>query len=673
MTTLASTTPRRRPRALSLVLLAVLTLGATVMALVVNQVVDDQEHRLLDQQAQAAGALTTSVFGGSLATYPLLGDLAVTPGAEQFFTSVAQPLVASGATVGVARREPAGLTIVRVEGKPLAGSTLDARMTALVQRATAVNGLVSDVMPIDAQNRRLMFAARSLSRADVVTFSDFRLSDALLRAASSGPFGELDGAIYVGTRADPDHILMATRKMPLSSGPIARVPLTVGADKWLIVVKAKHALVGDFAARLPWLVFAGGMIAALLATALVELVSRRRAYAMRLVDERTHDLALATQAAEEANRSKSEFLSRMSHELRTPLNAVLGFAQLLESDDLTPEQHESIRQIIGGGRHLLDLINEVLDITRIETGTFQLSPEAVMVDDVVDDVLELTRPLAAAGNIELSRRAEGCEVHVLADRQRLKQILLNLVANAVKYNHPGGRVSVSCRRDEASSTLRINVRDTGPGIRPEHLALLFTPFERLGAERTDVEGTGVGLALSRRLAEAMGGRVDVDTTFGDGSTFWVELPLAESPLARLDASDDVAAPVDVADGAERRTVLYIEDNLSNLRLVEQIFARRADIELLTARKGQLGLEVARDRRPALVLLDLHLPDLGGDEVLRELRSDSRTSAIPVVMISADATPAQGRRMVANGAHAYLTKPLDVTELRRVVDDVFEMA
>jgi signal transduction histidine kinase/CheY-like chemotaxis protein len=659
---------------LSILLFVFLALGSALLATVTRHVVDDQERRLLDQQAQGAGALVSSTFTGQLSTYPLLGDLGVDPAGARLFAAAARPLAAAGSTIGVARRGPDGFTVQRVEGSndPV-DSHLDARLTALAERAATKTGLVSDVVPIDKTTRRLMFAAQSLSNPGVVTFSEFRLSDAILAAAADQPFGELDGALYVGDHAQPDRILLATTKLPLTKSPVVRTKVAVGAEQWLIVVAAKHPLVGDFARRLPWLVLASGLVAALLATALVEIVGRRRAYALRLVDERTVDLEMAREAAEAANRSKSEFLSRMSHELRTPLNAVLGFAQLLESDDLTPDQRESVRQILHGGRHLLGLINEVLDITRIEAGSFQLSPEPVSVGEVVDEVIELTAPLAVAARVDLGSDHGHDDRFVVADRQRLKQILLNLVGNAVKYNRTGGTVSVSCRQ-AADGKVRINVHDTGSGIAAEQVPLLFTPFERLGAERTGIEGSGVGLALSRRLAEAMGGTVDVETTLGHGSTFWVELPLANEPTGLLPRAelDDVPPQVPTEAG-ERRTILYIEDNLPNLRLVEQIFVRRSDIELLSAAEGTLGLELAARHQPALVLLDLHLPDMTGDEVLRRLRADPQTAEIPVVIISADATEGQIKRLLDQGATAYLTKPLDVAKLRALVDDLTTVA
>jgi CheY-like chemotaxis protein len=360
----------------------------------------------------------------------------------------------------------------------------------------------------------------------------------------------------------------------------------------------------------------------------------------------------------------------MSHELRTPLNAVLGFAQLLDLEALTDENHDAVKQILKGGDHLLVLINEVLDLSRIETGDLALSTEAILVNDLLVEVVDLMQPLAVRHDVHLiGARQSTSAQYVCADRQRLKQILLNLLSNGVNYNRPGGTVAVSCDQQRAGR-LRIKVTDTGPGIPAEHLALLFVPFERLGAERAGIDGAGIGLALSHRLAIVMGGAVGVETTVGHGSTFWVDLPLAEGPV---EGSEQPNRAIPTADAPvarpERQRVLYIEDNLANLKLVQRVFAMRSDVEIIPSMRGRLGLELAREHRPVLILLDLHLPDVEGDEVLLELRNDPATASIPVVIISEDATPGQIQRLVSAGALVYLTKPFDVRELLRLVDDV----
>jgi CheY-like chemotaxis protein len=358
--------------------------------------------------------------------------------------------------------------------------------------------------------------------------------------------------------------------------------------------------------------------------------------------------------------------------LRTPLNAILGFAQLMEFDALTPDQAESVAHILSGGRHLLGLINEVLDIARIESGRLPLSLEAVEVREAMQEAAELMQPLARARNIRLTT-VYPSDPHcaVMVDRQRVKQILLNLLANAIKYNREHGTVTFTSEVVE-DRLVRIDVRDTGPGISPVRLERLFTPFDRLGAEASGVEGTGLGLALSLRLAEVMGGRLAVQSAVGEGSTFSVEFPRVESVVAVADSSGvgREAAPVS---GAAARTVLYIEDNLSNLTLVRRLFAQRSEVTLLPAMQGQLGLDLAREHHPDLILLDLHLPDLPGSLVLERLQEDARTQGIPVAVITADATVGQRARLLAAGARAYLTKPLDVHEFLAVVDALLDAA
>lgn len=379
---------------------------------------------------------------------------------------------------------------------------------------------------------------------------------------------------------------------------------------------------------------------------------------------------LAKVEAERASRAKSEFLSRMSHDLRTPLNAILGFAQLLEMDGLASDQSESVRQILNGGRHLLELINEVLDIARIEAGHLSLSPEPVAVSDVVVQVTDLVRPLGASRGITVTSTLSGdaSALHVQADRQRLTQVLMNLVANAVKYNRDGGSVRVSCAA--TADRIRVAVTDTGAGIPPEKLALLFQPFERLGADQSAIEGTGLGLAVSKGLAEAMGGAIGVESVIDGGSTFWVELPRAHV-LAAPESS--VAAPDGERHEAVTGTVLYIEDNRSNIRLLERLLARRRGVRLLASASGEEGVVIARAEHPDLILLDLHLPDVPGDEVLRRLWAHPSTRGIPVAVLSADATTRQSQRLLAAGAVAYLTKPLELTRLLKLLDDILPVS
>jgi len=374
--------------------------------------------------------------------------------------------------------------------------------------------------------------------------------------------------------------------------------------------------------------------------------------------------------AERANHAKSEFLSRMSHELRTPLNSILGFAQILEMDDLEEDQRDSLAHIMKGGQHLLSLINEVLDLSRIEAGRLSLSPEPVQLDEVIHEAVAFVRPIAKQRNISIRSEATiDCDQHVKADRQRLRQVLLNLLSNAVKYNVEGGRIDI-LREERDSGQIRVSVSDTGSGILEKHQERLFQPFERMGDENMGIEGTGLGLALSRRLTEAMGGTMGVESKFGQGSTFWFELSPASQPeddTPGLEANHDLQV---IAGYSEPRTVLYVEDNPTNFTLMERIIGHKDGLRLIGATRGQSGLEMARIHRPDLILLDLHLPDIAGQEVLRQLMENPETAAIPIAIVSADATPGQIERLLDAGARSYLTKPLDVGSILRLFDQTF---
>jgi signal transduction histidine kinase len=364
--------------------------------------------------------------------------------------------------------------------------------------------------------------------------------------------------------------------------------------------------------------------------------------ALRGYRDSNRQLVQARGEAEQANRAKNEFLSRTSHELRTPLNAILGFGQLLEMDELPEHQQASVEDILSAGRHLLKLIDEVLDISRIEAGRLALSMEPVMVGDVADRAMSVMRPLAEERGISLNVEMGATRpLHVIADRQRLHQVLLNLISNAVKYNSPRGSVTLVCVH--AGDRVHFEVVDTGPGIPEDKLERLFSPFDRLGAEESQVEGTGLGLTLSKSLCEVMNGSLQVKSVEGTGSRFWVDLALAESP-AGAEAPELADEPHLTGAQEAEVTVLYIEDNPSNLKLVNRILERWRRVEVLSSIQGALGIELARRHRPDLILLDLHLPDLHGSEVLDALRGDPATATIPVVVVSADATPGEIQRL-----------------------------
>jgi signal transduction histidine kinase/CheY-like chemotaxis protein/sensor domain CHASE-containing protein len=379
------------------------------------------------------------------------------------------------------------------------------------------------------------------------------------------------------------------------------------------------------------------------------------------------ELVAAREDARAADRAKSLFLSNMSHELRTPLNAVLGFAQLLEfnpKEPLTAAQKSCVEHILAGGSHLLSLINEVLDLAKIEAGRMTVDVEDVSPAEVVRDCLAFVQPLADRRGIRifLGRSLED-GVRVRADRMRLKQILLNLISNAVKYNRDGGIVTVDCR-DAGEDLLRIAVTDGGPGIPVEKQKELFQPFRRLGAETTEIEGTGIGLVLAKQLVELLGGRIGFESTVGQGSTFWIDVGRAEAaPGAEAPRATGEGEPAAETRGESRpATLLYVEDHHANLKLMEAVARRIPGLALISAPTGELGLELAELRRPDAVLLDINLPGMDGFEVLRRLKASRRTRDIPVAALSSRATADDVAQGMAAGFDRYLTKPIKIEEV-----------
>jgi len=390
----------------------------------------------------------------------------------------------------------------------------------------------------------------------------------------------------------------------------------------------------------------------------IQDVSEQRAAQRELLD--------ATARAESANRAKSEFLARMSHELRTPLNTIIGFGQLLELEGLGPRERSHVSLVLKEARHLLELINAVLDVAKTEAGQITISPEPVALADSIRYVFALVARLAHEHDVRLQLHAGGSadDARVHADRNRLNQVLLHLVSNAIKYNRAGGRVDVSFARTSAGR-VRTSIADTGIGIGPDQLTRLFEPFERLGAEVSEVEGTGLGLTLSRGLVEAMGGTIEVSSQIGAGTTFVVELAAAHPPRADADQSArEGELPELGSPHGLRARIIYIEDNVSNLTLVARILDRHPGVELIPAMQAAIGLELAREHHPDLVVLDLHLPDMPGTEALKRLKADY--PEVPVVVLTADAREGQEALVRRLGAADFLTKPLDVARFVNVL-------
>jgi len=394
-----------------------------------------------------------------------------------------------------------------------------------------------------------------------------------------------------------------------------------------------------------------------------------REHLQDLVAERTAELEASRDAAERANAAKSEFLSRMSHELRTPLNAIIGFAELLAISDDTPlslQQAENAREILHAGEHLLTLVNEVLDLARIESGRIDVSLNPVALAPVVNDCVGQLRPLAAQRNISIAANPDPHLV-LKADEVRLKQVLLNLLSNAVKYNREGGSVRVDTVH-AGTATSRVEVHDTGRGITSDKLPRLFKPFERLESSYDAIEGSGIGLALAKKLVEAMGGSIGVSSRADVGSTFWFELPIAGATRTMAGESKKLAGPQPTTRRVSSYKVLYIEDNPANLKLVRKMFATKAHLILLDAETAELGLEVAVRERPDLILLDINLPGMDGYEALERLREDPVTQSIPVIAVTANAMVRDVERGMAAGFFAYLAKPLDVSLFFETIDE-----
>ncbi|MDP1918655.1 MAG: PAS domain S-box protein [Myxococcales bacterium] len=477
-----------------------------------------------------------------------------------------------------------------------------------------------------------------------------------MEALTAATRDELIGAPFKQYFTDPERAA-AGIKLVLSEKTVADYELTArGRDGKQTVVSYNAATFYDRDRTLQG-VFAAAR----------DVTERKRLDAV--LSDKNIELESARKGADKANLAKSEFLSSMSHELRSPLNAILGFAQLMETEMPAPSQSQlgSIQQILKAGWYLLKLVNEILDLSVVESGKLTLSVEPVGLAEVFVETRAIIGQQAKQRGLTLTFPTLASPQFVLADRTRLKQVLINLLSNAVKYNRHGGSIDVEL--EARPERTRITVRDTGEGLGEEELAQLFQAFNRLGHEAGTVEGTGIGLVMSKMLVEMMGGVIGVESSPGTGSSFWFELATSAAP--HLDAFDDVMATSQPREGDGRHTVLYVEDNLANLELVAQLIARRPAMELLTAITAEAGLELARSHHPHVVLMDVNLPGMDGYQALQRLQRDPRTAGIPVLAISANAMAGDVKRGLAAGFVRYLTKPINVAEFMRALDDVLK--
>jgi len=540
--------------------------------------------------------------------------------------------------------------------------------TGVLRDVTARKQTEADREVLDQRLRDLQFYTRSLieSNIDAIMTTDPSgiITDVnkQMEALTGCTRDELVGAPFKNYFTDPERAEAAI-KLVLAEKTLSNYELTARArDGAETAVSYNASTFYDRDRKLQG-VFAAAR----------DITERERLYQM--LQEKNVELENARNAADKANLAKTDFLSSMSHELRTPLNAVLGFAQVIESGSPppTPSQKRSVEQILKAGWYLLELINEILDLARIESGRLALSREPVSIPQVMLDCKAMIEPQAQRRGIGMRFPRFDAPSFVLADSTRLKQVLINLLFNAIKYNKPGGTVVVDCKAVSPHS-VRISISDAGEGIPPEMLAQLFQPFNRLGKEVGMEEGTGIGLVVAKRLVELMGGVIGVDSTVGVGTVFWVELARCAAPqlpdaATRSAASTRPAA----ASGAPVHTLLYVEDNPANLLLVEELIARRPDLRLLSAADGRLGIELAREFMPEVILMDINLPGLNGIEAMKILRADPATAHIPIMAISANVIPSDIKKGLDAGFFRYLTKPIVVNEFMDALSVALEFA
>jgi PAS domain S-box-containing protein len=534
---------------------------------------------------------------------------------------------------------------------------------------TARKQVEAEQMQLDQRLRDQQFYTRSLieSSIDALMATDPRgiITDVnqQMEALTGCTRDELIGAPFKNYFTDPDRAESGIKRV-LSGSKVTDYELTARARDGKETVVSYNATTFHDRDRKLQGVFAAAR----------DVTERKRFE--RTLQENNVELERARAAAEKANLAKSDFLSSMSHELRSPLNAILGFAQLINSDSPqpTPSQAASVDQILQAGWYLLALINEILDLAQIESGKLALSREPTSLAEVILECQTMIEPQGQKRGITMTFPEPDIPYYVDADRTRLKQVLINLLSNAIKYNRSHGEVKVDCTVINTPERIRVSVRDTGAGLPPDMLRQLFQPFNRLGQERSAEEGTGIGLVMSKRLVELMGGLIGVESTVGQGSVFWFELNSTAEPHLGMDPAQPAAiAQAPIVNGAPLRTLLYVEDNPANLKLIERLVARRPEISLLSARDGNLGIQLARTNQPDVILMDINLPGISGVEALKILREDPVTAHIPVVALSANAMPRDIEKGLQAGFFRYLTKPIKVDEFMDTLDVALQFA
>jgi signal transduction histidine kinase/CheY-like chemotaxis protein len=643
-----------------------------------GQLVSNQERRLLQERTGEVALLLQSSMQSAFRDMvnTLVTSAQKSPEA---FTRSAQELAATPnvrTVAAIADAGPGGWVVKSAAGSGLtAGQAISGPRLDLVRNAGPL--LRSDIVEIGREQQLAVVkavpdAVESLAGADSATMAVYVeiTIDTHQGAAvtSSEPFHELRAAVYIGTQQDPAKLVVTTTDHLPIAGDTMTKTITVGADDWLLVTSARQPLAGPLLHNVPWVLAVALLLVGLAMSGTIEAVARARDRAMQLVTERTADLQNSLHELRVAQQAKSEFLSNMSHELRTPLNAIIGFSDLMTREpsdagapDRTSVPSEWVEHINASGMHLLDLINDILDLAKVESGRIDLDPEPLALQPVIAAAVATLRPLMVRKKLSIIEDID--EVAVSADKVRFRQIIDNLLSNAIKFTPEGGRIEVSTRRGD--NQVLIDVSDTGVGIAPEDQERVFDEFQQVGDRGSRTSGTGLGLALARRLVIAHGGTISVQSTIGAGSRFTVALPAAELP----DADQPTVAPLPPVTGqTSMGTVLVIEDDVAAVRLL-RAYLEKAGYAVRVAGDGPTGLAEAMSNPPDAIVLDVILPGIDGWELLRRIKLDPRSESIPVVMVTVVDEQEVG---LALGAVDYLVKPINPSVLLGILRKHIEL-